>query len=188
MLKKCEYQIKKQNKYLDSLMNKVSNIEKIDYTTYKFRGINELVFNSVKYVSLLMVSPLVGVIPSIAINTLATRKLLKNIYKNIEVEKIEKVKYEAFNYEFEIRNKLNDLNFTYDMVDDTIKMIDNLKGDLLKEFGGINGINVTLGKLDDIRDKVVGNRYKMDIIRKKLVHSRKINDDKLIKIKKLNNS
>lgn len=186
-LKECDYQISKQKLYLKMLMKKIDDIERSEYSTYRLKGLDDLVANTINYVSLLMISPLAGLIPSIYINTLATRKMIKNIYSNLKFEKVDHVRYESVNYDFEIRNKLNDLDYTYDMVDDTIKLIDKLKMDMVREFGNINGVSDTLGKLDVIRDKVVSNRDKMDVVKKKLVASKKINDDKLIMVKKLNN-
>lgn len=187
-LDECNYQISRQSEYIDKLMKKIKDIDKVNYTTYKFKGINELVSNSIKYISLLMINPLIGIIPSIAVNTLATRKVIKNIHKNLRIEKIDKVRYEAVNYDLEIRNKLNDLDYTGEMIDDTIKMIDNLKIEMIKQFGDMSSLGDTLKKLDDIRDKVVNDRDKLDIVKKKMVAGRRVNDDKLVKVRKLNNA
>ena len=158
----------------------------LKYTIYKFQGISQLIEQSFKYISLLFVSPLAGLIPSIAINTLATRKMIKNIYNNMHLEKIDKVKYETFNYEREINNKLTDLDYTYALIDDNI--IDNLKSDFMLQYdSNLPGYEDTLKKINNIRDKVRGNRYKMDVIKNNLITSKKINEDKMIKVRKLNN-
>lgn len=188
ILDKCDLEIESQNEYFKNLMSKINDINKNEYTIYKFQGISQLIEQSFKYISLLFVSPLAGLIPSIAINTLATRKMIKNIYNNMHLEKIDKVKYEAFNYEMEINNKLTDLDYTYALIDDTINIIDNLKSDFMLQYdSNLPGYEDTLKKINNIRDKVRGNRYKMDVIKNNLITSKKINEDKMIKVRKLNN-
>lgn len=188
ILDECDIEIDRQNKYFQELIGKVNKIDSRNYTTYKFVGINNLVSQSLRYVGLLMISPLAGLIPSIAINTLATRKILSNIYKNMHIEKINKIEYMATDYETGINNKLNDIDYTYDIIDDTINMIRNLKDDFMKFYNpSIKGYSDTLRKLDRIYDSINNNRYKMDIIKNNLIGSKKINSDKLVKVKELNN-
>lgn len=188
VLGNCDLEIEKQNEYFKDLMSKINDIDKKEYTVYKFKGIDGLIGQSFKYISLLFMSPLAGLIPSIAINTLATRKMIKNIYSKMHIERLDKVKYEAYNYEREISSKLNDLDYTYALIDDTIGIIDNLKSDFMLQYdSSIPGYDATLRKINGIRDKVRDNRYKMDIIKDNLVVSKKINDDKMKKVRELNN-
>ena len=49
-----------------------------------------------------MLSPLSGIIPSIAVNTLMTKKVIGDMYNNLHYEDIKHVCYSAVNYESEL--------------------------------------------------------------------------------------
>ena len=61
-----------------------------------------LVSSSFKYLFYLSLSPFRGVFPSIAMNTLATRDMVRSIRDSMELEKIVKINYYAKDYEYEI--------------------------------------------------------------------------------------
>lgn len=187
VVNKCNVEIEKQNEYLNDLILKIDKIDELKYTEYKIKGINGLLGQSIKYLSLLLLKPFSGIIPGIAVETIATRKMIKNIKNNMEVNVVEKIKYEAYDYESELSNKINDLDYTYSMIDDTIDLVYRMKNDFMKIYNPrIKGGADTLRKLDDISDRLANNRYKLDIVKKRLNDNRKINKNKMIKVKKLN--
>lgn len=189
VLEKCDYEIEKQNDYFKKLMAKVDKIDSREYVDYKFIGLSKLISESLKYIGLLMVSPFSGLLPSIAIETLATRRMIKNIYKNMHIDEIKKVEYMALDYDNEIRDKLNDIDYTYYLIDDTIKLVEDLKSDFISQYNyDIPGYSDTLHKINNISDKLKQNRVKVDVVKDNLIVSKKINADKMVKVKKLNKS
>ena len=188
-ISKCDMEIKRQNDYLAKVMAKVGDIDSREYTKYKVRGINELISQSFKYLGLLMISPFKGLVPSIMVDTLITRKMIKNIYDNMYIDKINRVEYMAYDYEREINSRLWDIDYTFGVIDDTINMVDRLKSDFGYIYDSrVKGYDDTLRKLDSISDRVLNNRYRMELVKNKLMASKRINDDKLKKVKVLNES
>ena len=188
-ISKCDMEIKRHNEYLAKVMAKVGDIDSREYTEYKVRGINELISQSFKYLGLLMISPFKGLVPSIMVDTLITRKMIKNIYDNMYIDKINRVEYMAYDYEREINSRLWDIDYTFGVIDDTINMVDRLKSDFGYIYDSrVKGYDDTLRKLDSISDRVLNNRYRMELVKNKLMASKRINDDKLKKVKVLNES
>ncbi len=185
--KNVSYEIECQNKYLDELIKKVSKIDRKEYTIYKMKGLGDLISNSLKYMGLMMVSPFLGFLPSIAASTIATKNMIKNIRNNMELEEIKKVSYEAINYNSDINNKLNDINYAYYVIDDVLSEISRLKRDFLVQYNSsIKGYDNILNNINKIENKIINNRMKVDIIKKRMLVSKKINDDKMVRVKKLN--
>ena len=75
-----------QNQILKEIDDNVNKINSYEQVNYHLKGFGELFKNSFKYFGLLMVSPLKGIIPSIATETLITGNIVKNLYKNLEWE------------------------------------------------------------------------------------------------------
>lgn len=186
-LENSDYYISKQNEYLDRLYEEIEKINRVDYSIYKFKGVNNLFYSIFNYISLFKVRAFSGIVPGIFVDTLIAKRMIRNASKRLGFEKVDKVRYEAYNYDLEIRNRLCEIDFAWDMVNSTINEVDVLRNDLIREFGGMDGIDDTLKVIDDIRDRVVSNKYKLDVVRKRLVNNKKINDDKLVRVRKLNN-
>jgi hypothetical protein len=186
---KVNVEIRRQNEYFKKLMRDIDKIDSKRYTEYKLKGLGSLIGQSIKYVGLMIVSPLKGVIPSIAISTLVTRSMIRNIRKNMKLEKIDKVYYEAVDFDRDISNKLNDVDYTYYLIDDTMEMVSGLKSDFMEQYNSnIPGYDETLRKIDTMMGEIKKNRYKMDVIKQNLKVSKKINADKMVKVRKLNKS
>lgn len=184
---KCSLELERQNVYFTDLMKKISKINQEEYTTYHLRGIGELVSQSLRYMGFLMLSPLSGLLPGIAVHTLATRRMIGNIYRNMKVEEVNHVHYEAVNYDSELNHHLCDVDYTSCMIEDTLKDIERLKEEFMMQYDyRIPGYEDTLKKITMIEKKVLHNQNKVDIIKKNLKRSKKINEDKLEKVRKLN--
>ena len=182
-----EEDIDKQNRYLDGLMDKISKIDKNEYSIYKVKGLGELIGHSLKYVGLMMISPLLGFLPGITASTIATRNMIRNIRDNMRVEEIKRVRYVAVDFNSEINNKLNDIDYTYYVIDDTLSEISRLKRDFLRQYNSnIDGYYDTLNKINMIEGNVINNRKKVDIIKRKMISSKKINEDKMMLVRELN--
>lgn len=184
---KCSLEIERQNQYFSDLMQKINVIDKEEYTTTHLKGINQLLGQSLRYLGLMILSPLSGLIPSISISAIATRRMINNIYQNMKLEEVHHVHYEAINYDSELSHHLCDVDYTACLLDDTLKDIERLKEDFMLQYDSrIPGYDDTLKKISMIENKVIHNQNKVDIIKKNLKRSKKINEEKMIKIKKLN--
>lgn len=185
--KDCDYEIEKQNKYFASLMEKVNKIDRHEYSTYKLKGLNDLMGMSLRYIGYMMISPLSGLIPSIGVNTMATRRMIGNIYRNMKFEKVEHVYYEAVNYDSELNQHLCDVNYVDAMLDDTLKDVSKLKEEFMMIYdSSLPGYADTLKNIMKIEEKVIHNQNKVDIVRKKLKASKKLNENKLVRVRRLN--
>lgn len=185
----CMIEIERQNEYFNNLMKKINVINKKEYVTMHLKGVGDLVGKSLNYIGLLMLSPLAGLIPSIAIQTLATKKMIGNIYNNIHFESVKHIHYSAINYDSEVSHHLCSISYTSELLNDTLKDIKKLRESFLKQYDcNLKGYEDTLKKINAIENGLLRNQNKLDIINKNLIKSKKINEDKIIKVKKLNDN
>lgn len=182
--------VKNQNDYLSRLDEKISKIDSREIVNYKLKGFNTFLFNSFKYVGLLMLNPLKGIIPSIATETLITKNTVSNLYKNLEWEEHRKMVYEAIDYSSEISNAIGDLDYTNRIVDGTLEDIVNLKiryNEYFKKYqGNFSEYENVIRKINDMENKILGNKIKIEIMKKRMLDKERENAKKLILVKKLN--
>lgn len=187
--RKCSLELERQNEYFSKMIDNIQKINREEYTTYHLKGIGELVNQSLRYMGFLMLSPLAGLLPGISIQTLATRRLIGNIYRNMKLEKVQHVHYEAVNYDSELNHHLCDVDYTSMMLDDTLRDIERLKEDFMMQYDSrIPGYDDTLKKINKIEEHIIHNQNKVDIIKKNLKRSKKINEEKMERVRKLNES
>lgn len=187
--KTLEYEIDKQNKYFEELMSKISVINREEYITRHLKGVGNLIGQSLKYIGLMMLSPFSGMLPGIAMQTFATKKMIGNAYKKLHLEEEKHVRYDAINYDSELNHHLVSIGYTEDLLDDTIKDVKRLKEDFMKIYNSnIPGYEDTLKNLDKIENKLLHNQNKVYIIKNNLKRSKKLNENKMIKVRELNNN
>lgn len=187
--KKCSLEIDKQNKKLKDLMNKIDTIDSREYVTRHMNGIGDLISQSLRYMGLLVLSPLKGLIPSIAVETLNTRMMIKNIYNNLHMEEVKHIHYSAINYDSELNHHLCSIDYTEDLLNDTLSDIERLKEDFMLQYDSrISGYDETLKNILKIEDNIRHNQNRVNIIKNNLKRSKKINEEKMIKVRKLNNN
>ena len=185
--KSCTNQINQQNEYLDNLMKKIHNIDSSEYVTTHIKGFGELVSASFKYLGLLMLNPLKGTIPGIGIEALATRELIGNLYHNLHLEKTKHIHYSTVNYHYELNSKIRDVEYVDNLLDSSLRDISRLKSDFKLKFdSSFSSYDSTLNKINKIEHTIVRNQNKVNKIRKRMENSKKINEEKLMRIKKLN--
>lgn len=185
--KDCLEKINKQNKYLSELSTKINVINKHEYITTHLKGLGELVSQGLKFIGLKMLSPLSGIIPSIAVNTLMTKKVIGDMYNNLHYEDIKHVCYSAVNYESELSSKIVDIGYTEELINSTLTDIKKLREEFLLQYNSnIPGYSDTLKKINDIENVIYRNQNKVNIVKNKLIKNKKLNEDKMIKVKKLN--
>lgn len=187
-----EYFVESQNDILKEIDMNVSKIDSYEQSYFKLKGFDELFKNSFKYFGLLMVSPLKGVIPAIATETLITGNIIKNLYKNLEWEESKKMVYEAIDYSNQIDAAIGDLESTNKIVDMTLDDIVKLKMKYNDKFRMYQGdfleYREVMRKINDMENKIFGNKIKIEMMRKKALEQQMINQKKLKLVKELNSN
>lgn len=86
--------VKNQELILRELNEKLLSIDSYEKVTYRLKGFGQLLGNSFKYLGLLLVNPLKGLIPGIATQTLIVKNLVHNLYNTLDWEEQRKIVYE----------------------------------------------------------------------------------------------
>ena len=184
--------VNKQELFLNELDSKISKIDSYEKVTYRLKGFNQLLGNSFKYLGLLLINPLKGLIPGIVSQTLITRNVVKNLYNNLEWQEDRKMVYDAIDYSLSIKGAINDLNNTSLLIDATLEDIILLKEKYKKEFSkyenSFSGYSDAIKKLNKIENSVLNSRIKLDVMQTRMKEKAKLNDNKLKKVKELNNN
>ncbi len=184
---KCNQEINEQEQYLKDIMGKVGKITKEEYVTHVLKGLNQLVSTGLRYIGLMMCSPLRGLVPSIGLQALVTNQMLHSVYRNLRYEKVEHVKYSAINYDRELLDKISDIDFTSDLLEQNLYNIQHLKEDFLMQYqSNIPHYDEFLANLEKVEDKIIHQKNKVEIIKSKLEKSKKINEHKMKTLDKLN--
>lgn len=181
------------NSQVDICNNILKNVERIfrsESVNYRLKGLGDLVSSSFKYLFYLSISPFKGLFPSIAINTLATKHMIRNIRDNLELEEIRKINYFAKDYENEINRNIYDINNLNNLLYSTLDDVNNLKIEFKDKYGmyidKISEYKDIYKKIEKIENMVRFNMDRVKKIEKSLNKSKEKNKNKLIKIKELN--
>lgn len=174
----------------NSILKNVENIFKSESVEYRLKGLSDLVSSSFRYLFYLSISPFKGIFPSIAINTLITRDMIRNIKNNLELEEIRKIKYYAKDYENEINKNIYDMNNLNNLLYNTLDDISNLKKEFKDKYNKyidkIPEYKDIYNKINKIENMVNYNLNRVKMVEKSLTKSKEKNKNKLIKIKRLN--
>lgn len=182
--------VSSQSAILRTLDEKMQNIDSHEVITYKLKGFNNLLFNSFKYLGLLIGSPLSGIFPGIAIQTAVTKNMIRNLYFSLEWEKERKMVYETIDFSTTISAALNDLGHTLNLVnatlDDVRKLKEKYKKDFSKYQSSMSEYLEAIKKLNKIENSIINNKIKIQLMQEKMRAKEKENDEKLKLVKKLN--
>lgn len=182
--------VRQQELLLKDLNDKVSKIDSYEKVTYRLKGFNRLLGNSFKYLGLLLVNPLKGFVPSIAVQTITTKNMIKNLYNNLEWEEERKTVYEAIDYSSSINSMINDLDNMSLMINSTLEDIIIMKAKYVKEFSqyenSFSEYKDVIRKIEEIENVLLGNKIKVEMIQRKMIEKEKENESKLKMVKKLN--
>ena len=182
--------INDQNEILKELDKNISKINSYFQVDYHIKGLNKLLFNAFKYFGLLMMSPLRGMFPSIAIQTLMTRDMLKGVYQKVHWEETKKTVYEAADYSSSISQVIDNMDYISNSIDDNLDKLIKLKEIYNKRFKKYQTDNIEYKKvidmINDMENKMLGNKIKVEIMKKKALEQKKANDKKLVLVNKLN--
>lgn len=184
----CNLIIEKNNNYLEELSKKVDKITERKYVESKLKGMNGFLTSSLRYIWLLSLTPLRGILPGIGARTVATRKLLHNMLKNMHYEKQEKIIYSLGNYESEINNKIYDIDSLNYNIDLALEDVQKLKKEFKDYFlsYSFKEYDKAYKKIELIEKNIIDNKNKVYLIKEKLIKSKKLNRNTLTKVKKLN--
>lgn len=187
---RCNDIIKNNKIYLDKLSSKIGTINKTKYTKYKLQGLNNLLSTSLKYIGLLSLTPLRGILPGIAAKTYATRKLVGSMYHSIHYEKQEKIVYSFENYNLELNNRICSINAVEENIDLALQDISNLKGEFKDKFLKYNlpEYNEAYKKIELLEQDVLNSRQKVFLMKNKLIENKRTNKETLTKVRKLNSN
>lgn len=184
----CNLIIEKNNNYLEELSKKVDKISEKKYIESKLKGMNGFLTSSLRYIWLLSLTPLRGILPGIGARTVATRKLLHNMLKNMHYEKQEKVIYSLSNYEIEINNKIYNIDSLSDNINLALEDVQKLKKEFKDYFlsYGFKEYDKAYKKIELIEKNIIDNKNKVYLIKEKLIKNKELNRDTLTKVRKLN--
>ena len=180
--------IKEQNNIIEELDQKVGNIEKTEQIKYKFVGYDKLFLNTLKYTSLLLLSPLKGAFPVIAISTLATKNSIELLSKEAHVEKTKKINFNVEDFSNTISSNISSIDIMGSMIESSLNDIKVIKNKL--HLISPNSISLEysnlMNRLNDFEEILKGNKSKINKLREKMNKNLIINKNAIIKVKKLN--
>lgn len=184
--------VNEQNAVISEIDKNILKINSFEQVNYHLKGFNKLLFNSFKYFGLLMLSPLKGVFPAIAAEALITRGMVKNLYRNLNWEEERKIVYEAIDYSSLINATINEMENTSNIIDMTLSDIVRLRTEYNKKFKEYQNdfseyIDV-MHKIDEMENKILGNKIKIEIMKKRALEQKKENNKKLVLVDKLNSN
>lgn len=184
----CNLIIEKNNKYLEELSKKVSNIDVKTYAEKKLKGMDGFLSTSLRYIGLLTLTPLRGLLPSIGAKTAATRKLLHSMLDNMHYETTKKAVYSVSNYEQEINNKIYDVNSVEDNIELALQDVSRLKSEFKDYFlkYNLDEYEKAYKKIMMIEKNIKNSQEKVNIIKQRLIKNKEINRTTLVKVRKLN--
>ena len=187
--KKCSQEIVKQNEYFSELMSKINDIESEEYVTTHLRGIGNLIGSSLRFMGLMLISPFTGMVPGISMQAIATRRLIANAYNQLHFENVRRIHYDAINYDSELNHHLNDVDYADNLISDTLKDVNKLKEDFMLIYNSnVPGYEDTLKKIDKIEEMLLSSQNKIFIVKNNLNKSKKLNDEKMARVRTLNDN
>lgn len=182
--------VNKQEIILRDLDEKINKIDFYEKVSYRLKGFNQLLGNSFKYLGLLLVNPLKGVVPGIAMQTLVTKNTIRNLYNSLEWEENRKIEYDAIDYSYSINIMIDNLDNMSSMIDSTLEDIIKLKSKYMNEFSqyenSFSSYRNTIKKMNKIENAVFGSKIKIEIMKSRMKEKENENNNKLLMVKKLN--
>ena len=120
--------------------------------------------------------------------TLATKSTIDILKKQAHIEESKKIIYTAEDYERKITTNIYSVNDMDDLISMSIDDIKKIKKKLMqnKTLNGTFEYKNVMEKIENIELILNDNKNKLKQIQKKLNKNKKINNDKLVKVRKLN--
>lgn len=185
-----EYFVKQQNQLLADLSDKISKIDSHESVTYRMKGYGRYLFNTFKYMGLLLANPLKGLIPSIATQTIVARNAVNNLRRGLEWEEQRKMVYEAVDYSSTINIAIHDLDMTDKMVDASLDDLVRLKMEYNDKFRKYQGdfyeYRDVIARINKMQDLMIGNKIKIEMMKTRMLENERANSNKMKLVRKLN--
>ena len=116
--------------------------------------------------------------------------MLKGVYQKVHWEETKKTVYEATDYSSSINQVIDDMDYISNSIDDNLDKLIKLKEIYNKRFKKYQNDNIEYKKvidmINDMENKMLGNKIKVEIMKKKALEQKKANDKKLVLVNKLN--
>lgn len=182
--------VSEQNKFLKELEEKIGNIDSYEQIDLHLKGFDKLLSNTFKYMSLLLISPLKGLLPSVATEMLITKNTIKNLRSNLKWEETRKMVYTAIDYDSSIRYAMSNVSDVSSLVDSAMDDVARLKREFSDRFSQYSyqmpEYKEIIKKLNKMENAIAGNRVKLNVTMNRLKQNKIANEHKLKKVKKLN--
>ncbi len=187
---KYQFFIKEQNELLKKIGEEIGKIDSHEVVHYNLVGFSRLFGQSLKFMGLMMLSPLRGIIPAIATETAITGNLIRNLRKNVHYEEHRRMVYETTDFTSDVRSAINNLDMASQMIDSTLDEIVHLKMEYNDEFkkyqGDFDEYRDIMKKIGKIEHEMVNNKIKIEMMKKVAKTQEKENVKKLELVNKLN--
>ena len=184
--------VREQELFLKELEGKISKIDSYEKVSYRLKGFNQLLSNSFKYLGLLLINPLKGLMPGIVTQTLVTKNVISNLYNNLEWEENKKIIYEAIDYSTALNAAMSNLDMTSMIIDSTLEDISKLKNKYMKDFSkyeySFSSYRDAIKKINKMENAVLGSKIKIEKMQQRMKEKERQNENKLKMVKKLNSS
>lgn len=182
--------VREQELFLKELEGKISKIDSYEKVSYRLKGFNQLLSNSFKYLGLLLINPLKGLMPGIVTQTLVTKNVISNLYNNLEWEENKKIIYEAIDYSTALNAAMSNLDMTTMIIDSTLEDISKLKNKYMKDFSkyeySFSSYRDAIKKINKMENAVLGSKIKIEKMQQRMKEKERQNENKLKMVKKLN--
>ncbi len=187
--KSSKHYLDVQENYLTTIMKNVKNITSKKRTEYFFKGFDKYLASGISYLSLMMMRPFRGNTLSMALNIAAARKMVSDARSSIKLESMTKLVYEAYDYKNELRRNLIDLEYLNNNIEYTLGNISKLRDEFEKMFIYYlkdEKYKKVMKELDKVEKVVLANQLYLNKIIKKNKEATRLNDEKLVKVRRLN--
>ena len=182
--------VKQQNQLLADLSEKISKIDSHESVTYRMKGFGKYLFNTFRYLGLLLANPLKGLIPSIATQTIVARNAVHNLRDSLKIEENRRMVYEAVDYSNLIGSAVYDLDKTDRMVDSSLDDLVRLKmeyNDRFRQYqGDFDEYRDVISRINKMQDLMMGNKIKIEMMKARMLEYERVNKNKMKLVRKLN--
>ena len=182
--------IKQQNRLLVDLSEKVSKIDSHESVTYHLKGYGRYLFNSFKYLGLLMANPFRTLIPSIVFHTAMAGAAVQESRKGLQWEENRRMVYEGVDYFGVINQAIHDLDVTSNMVDASLYDLVRLKSEYSSKYSRYEGDFYEYGdvmrKINKMQDAMIGHKMKIEMMKNRVLEQERANKNKMKLVRKLN--
>lgn len=182
--------VSKQQEIMDEVNKNLETISSKEVLDVKIIGFDKLLANSFKYLGFLMISPLRGIFPGIVMQTAVTKNVIDNLRQNLHVEEKKRLEYSAIDCSNVLSNVMNNLSGASDSIDSALEEIVNLKIEYNKKFrkyqDDFSQYSGVISKINDMENKLLGSKLKVEIMKARIKKKEEINAKKLVLVHDMN--